>query len=53
MAFATGNSWDPKIVYHCKECGEGVLCDVCHRHQMPRGSCEECPPEKPNGPPAK
>lgn len=52
MAFSNGNSWDEKVVYACKECGIGNLCDVCHRHEMPRGECDECPPE-PDGPVSK
>lgn len=48
--FSNGNSWDPKVIYACKECGLGVMCDVCHRHGEPRGSCDECPPEKTDGP---
>lgn len=47
MKNKTGNSWDPDIVYNCKKCGVGNLCDVDHLHQVPRGSCDECPPEEP------
>jgi len=35
-----GNCW--KDAYHCKECGEGNLCDVCHEHDSPRGECGDC-----------
>ena len=37
-----GNCWENKLVYSCDECGEDNLCDVCHKHDQPRGSCEEC-----------
>lgn len=39
----TGNCWDPKRIHDCKRCG-GELCDVCHKHDEPRGSCSVCPP---------
>jgi len=37
----SGNCW--KFSKKCKECGEEVLCDVCHEHSLPRGDCDECP----------
>lgn len=39
----TGNSWNPDIIYNCRECGVDNLCDVCHEHDMPRGDCDKCP----------
>ena len=44
MHLSNGNSWDPGVVYQCRECGVGNLCDVCHRHEQPRGECDQCPP---------
>jgi len=38
-----GNCWARVAVYLCKICGEGNLCDVCHKHNEPRGTCLECP----------
>jgi len=35
----TGNCW--AVAYECKTCGD-VLCDVCHKHGEPRGSCPRC-----------
>ncbi len=32
-----GNDWTEKLVYSCKACGVGNLCDVCHDHDEPRG----------------
>jgi hypothetical protein len=28
--------------YECRACGKGNYCDVCHKHECPRGDCEEC-----------
>ena len=39
-----GNDWSEDAVYNCKKCGAGNLCDVCHKHDNPRGECDECPP---------
>jgi hypothetical protein len=36
-----GNCWDE--VHTCDDCGAGNMCDVCHRHCEPRGSCDKCP----------
>lgn len=36
----TGNCWHRAD--RCAKCGEGVLCDVCHKHDEPRGDCETC-----------
>lgn len=41
-----GNCWDPSVIYDCTECG-GEFCDVCHKHDRPRGQCETCPVCKP------
>lgn len=30
--------------YNCHKCGKGELCDVCHKHEQPRGDCYECDP---------
>jgi hypothetical protein len=38
-----GNCWHTP--YSCAKCG-GELCDVCHKHDEPRGECTECPPCK-------
>lgn len=38
-----GNCFQHSAVYECDECGHGVMCDVCHRHDEPRGECEDCP----------
>ena len=35
-----GNCWER--TYTCLHCGEGNLCDVCHKHDVPRGECDEC-----------
>jgi hypothetical protein len=40
----TGNCFTHGEVYNCPECGHGVLCDVCHDHDEPRGECSECEP---------
>jgi hypothetical protein len=37
-----GNCWLDQVVYYCKECGKGNLCDVCHQHDSPRGDCPDC-----------
>ncbi len=37
-----GNCWDETKVYACRRCGKGNLCDVCHKHDVPRGSCFTC-----------
>jgi hypothetical protein len=34
-----GNCWDAP--YSCSKCG-GELCDVCHKHDEPRGECSMC-----------
>ena len=39
-----GNCWHKSVVYNCRECGDGVLCDACHRHGEPRGDCSMCDP---------
>lgn len=36
----TGNCWHASR--SCKQCGVGNLCDVCHKHDQPRGECEDC-----------
>jgi hypothetical protein len=38
-----GNCWDN--AYRCSAigCRRGELCDVCHRHDEPRGRCTEGP----------
>lgn len=36
----TGNCWIVSRL--CRECGTDTLCDVCHLHDEPRGSCSEC-----------
>jgi len=38
-----GNCWTPSVIYDCYKCGYNELCDVCHKHDAPRGSCPECP----------
>ena len=42
----TGNCWAAEVIYGCRKCGSPALevpaCDVCHKHDEPRGSCEEC-----------
>jgi len=38
-----GNCWENAVVYACRRCGKGELCDVCHLHDEPRGSCSVCP----------
>ncbi len=43
MNLANGNSWDPRVVLACTQCGVGKTCKTCHRHANPRGKCEECP----------
>jgi hypothetical protein len=54
MHFSNGNSWDPKVITMCHECGLGKICDACHRHGYRRGQCEVCPPEKkPDAPPSE
>jgi hypothetical protein len=35
-----GNCW--VNARKCKLCGVDNLCDVCHKHDMPRGDCDEC-----------
>lgn len=30
----------------CTECGDGNLCDVCHKHHEARGDCDRCQPCK-------
>lgn len=35
-----GNCWEN--AYKCKKCGIGELCDVCHKHDWPRGNCQIC-----------
>ena len=39
-----GNCWDTNLVYGCtvNGCVEGVMCDVCHAHDEPRGECSAC-----------
>ena len=37
-----GNCWVES--YGCRACGIGILCDVCHDHDEPRGECSECEP---------
>ena len=32
--------------YSCRRCGIGNLCDVCHKHDEPRGECSTCEPCK-------
>ena len=39
-----GNCWNEAKVYACRKCGKGNLCDVCHKHDMPRGCCHLCEP---------
>lgn len=39
-----GNCIDNAVIYSCRECRKGNLCDVCHKHDMPRGECKTCPP---------
>lgn len=30
-------------IYSCSLCGkDGTACDVCHKHQEPRGDCSQC-----------
>ena len=36
-----GNCW--LRARFCRRCGTDNLCDVCHRHSLPRGECDECP----------
>lgn len=36
-----GNCWDR--AFSCSKCGNGEFCDVCHKHDEPRGECSECP----------
>ena len=31
-------------VYNCRACGTETVCDVCHKHDEPRGECSVCPP---------
>lgn len=39
-----GNCWDVSIIYDCKRCHlPEEVCDVCHKHDEPRGNCGECP----------
>lgn len=38
-----GNCWTQGVVFSCKECGKGEMCDVCHAHDEPRGDCLSCP----------
>jgi hypothetical protein len=44
----TGNCWASEVIYGCRKCGSAAMeipaCDVCHKHEAPRGLCEECPP---------
>jgi hypothetical protein len=28
----------------CDECGHDNICDVCHKHDEPRGECSQCNP---------
>jgi len=37
-----GNCWTQSVVFGCKECGD-AMCDVCHKHDEPRGDCLSCP----------
>ena len=30
--------------HRCRQCGRGNFCDVCHKHDAPRGECKKCPP---------
>jgi len=39
-----GNCRQVDMVYLCKACGIGNLCDVCHKHDEPRGDCDKCQP---------
>jgi hypothetical protein len=38
----SGNCW--KLARECRACGKDNLCDVCHIHHEPRGSCSGCHP---------
>ena len=38
-----GNCFESALVFGCDKCGHGNLCDVCHKHDQPRGDCDECP----------
>ena len=38
----TGNC--TAVAFSCPECGDAMLCDVCHKHDAPRGECKKCPP---------
>ena len=42
----TGNCTEPTfaLIYRCRQCGRGNFCDVCHKHDAPRGECKKCPP---------
>jgi hypothetical protein len=40
-----GNCWTPSAIYDCRRCGSD-FCDVCHKHDEPRGLCSVCPPCK-------
>ena len=37
-----GNCWDDAVVRSCRRCGTDSTCDVCHRHDEPRGDCSDC-----------
>jgi hypothetical protein len=39
-----GNCWSPDAIYDCSRCGSDDACDVCHKHDEPRGECSVCPP---------
>ena len=41
---SSGNCTDDAVTCSCRKCGKGNVCDVCHKHDEPRGSCSECPP---------
>lgn len=38
----SGNCWHKRAAYECGTCGVGEMCDVCHRHDEPRGDCSGC-----------
>jgi len=41
----SGNCWASPVP--CIDgCQRGAVCDVCHKHDEPRGECSECGPCK-------
>lgn len=51
-----GNDCSDEAYRNCSQC-KGDFCDVCHKHDAPRGDCDECPgyrkTEKENNRPVK